>query len=879
MALVRIPTLDGDDQLPASVQTKAITAAAADAAAKVTAHTNASDPHGDRAASAADATTKANTAQANAVQRANHTGTQPHTTITGLGDAAAKNTGTTSGTVAAGNHTHPGGGTGDMLAANNLSELPNVSAARTNLDLGNSAVRDVGTSSSTVAAGDAPAAVQAFAIQRANHLGTQSADTITETAGLKVLTAAERTKLAGIATGATVNASDSFLLGRANHTGVQAQATITGLETRLAQMDADIAAASGGTSTLTVAVTADGTTDAAPAIQSVLDALTSSSKSYKLVVQPATKGNSIYLNSKVRITTSNTEVSFAGPVLVGTGIDPDGFGGFSIIGSAGTTRAVSSGATRGSSQIVVASTTGITAKTLIKIYDNDTAGGQAAGQKAELAEVVDINGTTLYLDHPLHHTYTGTITLAPINAVTRSGFSGLNATFTGQQAAGFLFVCKMQYTRLCYFRDMHFRGDPANSWSRECYSMRDSYRPLADNCTASFSWNYTVGSTYDYAFTADMSTGCIWRSCRVSNTRHAFSADKGSAGLIYADCVSDNTTASGFDLHGGWTRDIVYSHCVATASDGRNSADNTKAGFLAGNTTYKAGAQWITYIGCIAQGFQAYTSTAGAAGAGEGVGFGVVDGCSDITYLACRVIDSMFGFWALSLVGTPIRNVTIQGCVLDGIAVGANAAAGAAALPIWVNAGVAPNDVDGFYVRNNEFVNCAGQAAARIWGNSGNTLANVIVEGNTWTGPGVTGVFPLDVRYVDDPLIQRNTFFKTRRGVSLTGSPNAAVLDNTFVKLADGATASMTFLDSGGANTNLLVTGNKLVGYTPTAVGTAPSSSGASVELMTAQRRYTTAGRPSAAVVGAGAQYFDTTLGKPGWSDGTAWKDAAGTTI
>ncbi len=44
-------------------------------------------------------------------------------------------------------------------------------------------------------------------------------------------------------------------------------------------------------------------------------------------------------------------------------------------------------------------------------------------------------------------------------------------------------------------------------------------------------------------------------------------------------------------------------------------------------------------------------------------------------------------------------------------------------------------------------------------------------------------------------------------------------------------------------------------------------------------RRGTTANRPSASIVGAGARYYDTTLGKPIWSNGSVWKDAAGTTV
>jgi hypothetical protein len=44
-------------------------------------------------------------------------------------------------------------------------------------------------------------------------------------------------------------------------------------------------------------------------------------------------------------------------------------------------------------------------------------------------------------------------------------------------------------------------------------------------------------------------------------------------------------------------------------------------------------------------------------------------------------------------------------------------------------------------------------------------------------------------------------------------------------------------------------------------------------------RLFTTAGRPSASTVGAGSCYYDTTLSKPVWSDGTNWKDASGTTV
>ena len=70
---------------------------------------------------------------------------------------------------------------------------------------------------------------------RANHTGTQSADTLTDGTTNKAFLATERTKLTGVATGATANSSDATLLARANHTGTQASSTITGLGTAAAR--------------------------------------------------------------------------------------------------------------------------------------------------------------------------------------------------------------------------------------------------------------------------------------------------------------------------------------------------------------------------------------------------------------------------------------------------------------------------------------------------------------------------------------------------------------------------------------------------------------------------------------------------------------------
>ena len=57
-----------------------------------------------------------------------------------------------------------------------------------------------------------------------------NADTIPDGTSKKTMTAAERSKLDGVATGATKNATDAQLRNRSDHTGMQAISTVTGLQ-------------------------------------------------------------------------------------------------------------------------------------------------------------------------------------------------------------------------------------------------------------------------------------------------------------------------------------------------------------------------------------------------------------------------------------------------------------------------------------------------------------------------------------------------------------------------------------------------------------------------------------------------------------------------
>ena len=65
------------------------------------------------------------------------------------------------------------------------------------------------------------------------------------------------------------------------------------------------------------------------------------------------------------------------------------------------------------------------------------------------------------------------------------------------------------------------------------------------------------------------------------------------------------------------------------------------------------------------------------------------------------------------------------------------------------------------------------------------------------------------------------------------------------------------------------------VTFERTAVGTVGVGAGHAIRT----GRAVTGSRPAAATVGSGAMFYDTTLSKPIWSDGTNWKDATGTTV
>lgn len=182
-----------------------------------------------------------NVSAANLRDRATHTGQQAMSTITGLVDAMALKASHTDVAEAVAGVVNSSPAALDTLRelATALGDDPNFSAT-VSTALGNRLRVDLAQSLTTgqknqaaanlgIAPGATANATDASLRARSSHTGTQSADTITDSATKVVMTATERAKLGAVAEGATANDSDANLKNRANHTGTQGVDTISGI--------------------------------------------------------------------------------------------------------------------------------------------------------------------------------------------------------------------------------------------------------------------------------------------------------------------------------------------------------------------------------------------------------------------------------------------------------------------------------------------------------------------------------------------------------------------------------------------------------------------------------------------------------------------------
>jgi len=145
-----------------------------------------------------------------------------------------------------------------------------------------------------------------------------------EAADAKVLTAAERTKLAGIATAATANSADATLLARANHTGTQLAATISDFSTAA---DARVTAAIGTPGATGLAILADTT---AGAVRTEISAAARAQTDFisGVIVEPVSGDYRLVINIPYAISiTKVTTRSAAGTATATVKINTTALGG------------------------------------------------------------------------------------------------------------------------------------------------------------------------------------------------------------------------------------------------------------------------------------------------------------------------------------------------------------------------------------------------------------------------------------------------------------------------------------------------------------------------------------------------------------------------
>lgn len=220
----------------------------------------------------------ANSSDATLLNRANHTGSQAISTVTGL-QTALDNKAPIASPAFTGVPTAPTAATSDNSTAIATTAFVQANIATVSGGSGGGLSPADRTKLDGIQAGATANSTDAFLLNRANHTGTQSISTVSglqtaldakapidsptftgnpvaptplttdnttsiaTTAYVKsniaalgsgqLLSASDKTKLDGIASGATANSTDAFLLNRTNHTGSQAISTVTGLQTSL----------------------------------------------------------------------------------------------------------------------------------------------------------------------------------------------------------------------------------------------------------------------------------------------------------------------------------------------------------------------------------------------------------------------------------------------------------------------------------------------------------------------------------------------------------------------------------------------------------------------------------------------------------------------
>jgi hypothetical protein len=173
-------------------------------------------------------------------------------------------------------------------------------------------------------------------------------------------------------------------------------------------------------------------------------------------------------------------------------------------------------------------------------------------------------------------------------------------------------------------------------------------------------------------------------------------------------------------------------------------------------------------------------------------------------------------------------------------------------------------------------------------GATGGSCAPLLIYGrlvrNAILDSGTDAISPVTIQPTAAQAGETSTVFWALRSAAESTNPGGTILqlqNSGTLKIPRDGTA--IYLGAGdrfaiGSDASLVRTnaGNIDVYSGPTA---ADADAFRIMRGVFRNRALATASRPSASAVGAGGQYYDTTLNKPVYSDGTNWRDAAGTIV
>jgi hypothetical protein len=251
-------------------------------------------------------------------------------------------------------------------------------------------------------------------------------------------------------------------------------------------------------------------------------------------------------------------------------------------------------------------------------------------------------------------------------------------------------------------------------------------------------------------------------------------------------------------------------------------------------------------------------------------------GATDSSATNNYVDDYLGAFVAYSASGQP---TTTRCLFADNVITGG----GDASLPESAQLG-AYGKTEGVVITGNVVSGAAGPGVIVSQAGAAGYPRSTKVSGNHFTGTARCGVH---IQSATDSYVEGNTFRScgTSNGwainVEASGTYGTANVERVTIagNTVDGTAperASLRFSASPSAINGARVSGNRFLGG---AFGDVENSDAVRWRAVGDGLYGTTANRPSASAVGTGEPYWDTTLGKPIWSTGSAWVDATGASV